>query len=313
MNFSEKLIKLRKEKGLSQEELGYKINVSRQAVSKWESNQSKPEIEKLKEISNFFNVSIDYLLNDTNIENAQNTEQKNLVRSATKKLSILFILILGIYVITVIYKLIALSVLYNRANSFSEDNYWMNVNTEFSSHYNDKYNSELDISRDGNIKMLMISSGLNLDQTDLETPQYIIYIDKDNHIGYELNYDSNEKKYEYSNLDTDFDDYFQTNDVKEETLKTIENRFWFALNPLCFVSLSNEYNDECIKNYYFKDFHIVSATYEYDNVGLISNITEYYNYEYKTITYSYDYVPEHFGDSIISPLEDEDFNGKIIF
>ena len=308
MNFSEKLIKLRKEKGLSQEELGYKINVSRQAVSKWESNQSKPEIEKIKEISKFFNVSIDYLLNDTNIENAQNTEQKNLVRSATKKISIVFILILGIYVITVIYKSIALGVLYNRANNFSEDNYWMNISTEMGSIFDTNKNClDWDISKDGNI---YISSGdLSLNKTDFETPQYVIYIDKDNHIGYELIYDEDEKKYRYSNLDADFNDYFETNAVKEETLKTMETRFWFALNPLCSVSLT----DNCIKNYYFKDFHIASATYDYDYVGLISNITEYYNYGYKTITYSYDYVPEHFVDRIISPLEDEDFNGKIIF
>ena len=47
MNFNEKLIKLRKEKGLSQEELGTEIGVSRQTISKWELAQSYPDFQRL--------------------------------------------------------------------------------------------------------------------------------------------------------------------------------------------------------------------------------------------------------------------------
>ncbi|MBR6594071.1 MAG: helix-turn-helix transcriptional regulator [Clostridia bacterium] len=64
MNISEKLYSLRKQKGLSQEQLAEKLNVSRQAVSKWESGVSVPESEKLIAISNFFGVSVDYLIKD---------------------------------------------------------------------------------------------------------------------------------------------------------------------------------------------------------------------------------------------------------
>ena len=46
MKFNEKLINLRKQKGLSQEELGYKLNVTRQTVSKWELGETTPEINK---------------------------------------------------------------------------------------------------------------------------------------------------------------------------------------------------------------------------------------------------------------------------
>ena len=70
----EKIIKLRKEKGLSQEEFGNAINVSRQAISKWESEQTKPDIDKLKEIAKFFDVSYDYLLNDE-IDNIEKDEE----------------------------------------------------------------------------------------------------------------------------------------------------------------------------------------------------------------------------------------------
>ncbi|MFJ7932510.1 helix-turn-helix domain-containing protein [Peribacillus sp. NPDC096448] len=65
MTFGEKLFKLRKEKGLSQEALAEKLNTTRQAVSKWENSQGFPETEKLLMIGNFFEVSMDYLLKDT--------------------------------------------------------------------------------------------------------------------------------------------------------------------------------------------------------------------------------------------------------
>ncbi len=68
MNLSEKLYMLRKKSGLSQEQLAEKLGVSRQAISKWESNQSVPESEKLIAISNYFNVSLDYLLKEDSDE-----------------------------------------------------------------------------------------------------------------------------------------------------------------------------------------------------------------------------------------------------
>lgn len=56
---SEKLYKLRKNSGLSQEQLAEQLNVSRQAISKWESGTAVPESEKLVAISNYFGVSVD--------------------------------------------------------------------------------------------------------------------------------------------------------------------------------------------------------------------------------------------------------------
>lgn len=64
MKFNEKLIKLRKEKGLSQEELGDELNVTRQTISKWELVLTTPEMTKLIEISDFFNISLDNLLRE---------------------------------------------------------------------------------------------------------------------------------------------------------------------------------------------------------------------------------------------------------
>lgn len=63
-DFSEKLQLIRKNKGLTQEELAEKLSVSRQAVAKWESGQVYPEITNLIQISNLFNVTVDYLVRD---------------------------------------------------------------------------------------------------------------------------------------------------------------------------------------------------------------------------------------------------------
>jgi len=64
MIFSEKLQLIRKSKGLTQEELAEKLEVSRQAVAKWESGQVYPDINNLIQISNLFNVTVDYLVKD---------------------------------------------------------------------------------------------------------------------------------------------------------------------------------------------------------------------------------------------------------
>lgn len=64
MNFAEKLLTLRTQSGYSQEALAEKLNVSRQAISKWEIGTTLPETEKVIAISDFFEVSLDYLLKD---------------------------------------------------------------------------------------------------------------------------------------------------------------------------------------------------------------------------------------------------------
>ena len=60
--FSERLGALRRAKGMSQEDLAEKMGVSRQAVQKWESGASTPEIENLVRLGDFFEVSLDYLI-----------------------------------------------------------------------------------------------------------------------------------------------------------------------------------------------------------------------------------------------------------
>ena len=77
MTLGEKIYRLRIERGLSQEAFGEMLNVSRQSVSKWETDQSVPELDKIVAISEIFGVTTDYLLKEseermTNIVNESN-------------------------------------------------------------------------------------------------------------------------------------------------------------------------------------------------------------------------------------------------
>lgn len=64
MKLEEKLVSLRKAKGLSQMKLAEKMNVSRQAISRWETGAAIPSSENLKYLSDLYSVSLDYLLSD---------------------------------------------------------------------------------------------------------------------------------------------------------------------------------------------------------------------------------------------------------
>ena len=78
MKLCEKLYELRRAAGLSQEELAEKLNVSRQAVSKWENGAAQPELSKLVELSRLYGVSVDELLS---LEEAEKSEAKGDARA----------------------------------------------------------------------------------------------------------------------------------------------------------------------------------------------------------------------------------------
>ena len=64
MNLQSKITDLRKRSGLSQEEMAEKLNVSRQTISRWEVGSAQPDAENLRQLSQLFGVTADYLLND---------------------------------------------------------------------------------------------------------------------------------------------------------------------------------------------------------------------------------------------------------
>ncbi len=75
MEFNNKLYELRKQKGLSQEELANRLNVSRQTISKWEVGESAPDMEKLIAISELFDISLDELVLDKAAKKEEASEQ----------------------------------------------------------------------------------------------------------------------------------------------------------------------------------------------------------------------------------------------
>ena len=76
MELHEKLQTLRKQKGLTQEELAAELFVSRTAISKWESGRGYPSIDSLKAISGFFSITIDELLSGEELLTVAQTEQR---------------------------------------------------------------------------------------------------------------------------------------------------------------------------------------------------------------------------------------------
>lgn len=89
MSFGENLRNVRKQRNITQEELAEILGVSRQAISKWESDNGYPETEKLLIISKTLNVSLDYLLNDISLmEEKEKTEEKTVVYAPTGKIAI---------------------------------------------------------------------------------------------------------------------------------------------------------------------------------------------------------------------------------
>ncbi len=102
MNIGEKIQQLRKSQNLSQEQLAVQLEVSRQAVSKWELNESTPDTDKIILISKIFSVSTDYLLlENPEAANVIETEEKlsnDLQRSKSMTIAALFISFLGLII-----------------------------------------------------------------------------------------------------------------------------------------------------------------------------------------------------------------------
>lgn len=82
MIFADKILMLRKKNGWSQEELASRLNVSRQAVAKWEAAQSVPSLEKILSLSEVFGVTTDYLLKD-DMEQTTYAEEKENIRTVS--------------------------------------------------------------------------------------------------------------------------------------------------------------------------------------------------------------------------------------
>ena len=68
MKFNERLLEIRKKQGLSQEELGAELQVSRQTISKWEAGQSYPDFQRLVMLSDYFGMTLDELVKGIDVQ-----------------------------------------------------------------------------------------------------------------------------------------------------------------------------------------------------------------------------------------------------
>ena len=107
MDLGKKILKLRKEENLSQEQLAEKMNVTRQTISKWELNETTPDIKQAKELSKLFKISLDELTeNDMTtlvMQKVSNTEKlAGLVLKVSKWLGVCFLVTLVIDIISFI-------------------------------------------------------------------------------------------------------------------------------------------------------------------------------------------------------------------
>lgn len=127
MKFSEKLIQLRRTTGLSQEELGNKLNVARQTVSKWELGETTPEMDKLIKLSEIFNVTLDELIKDENnnkensditLNNTNSQKLAGMVIKILKGIGIFFIVLLTISILFIILGFVT----FNKTNVDTESN-----------------------------------------------------------------------------------------------------------------------------------------------------------------------------------------------
>ena len=115
MNLSDKILRLRKDNKMSQEELAEKLNVSRQAISRWEMATAQPDAVNVLQLSKIFNVTTDYLLNDEyeNDKDIPIVKEIEKTNKAENNTLITFIVLIGLNIMVFIYQIIANFIIYS--------------------------------------------------------------------------------------------------------------------------------------------------------------------------------------------------------
>lgn len=142
MNIGNKIVSLRKKNNLSQEKLAEKVGVTRQTISKWELEETTPDISQAKILSEIFNVSLDELtnnnINNILVEKVSNTEK--LAGIIIKILKVIGILLIA-YVLMIIFMFVLFAATGKKQNtnhiesmelscSLSNDNYLIEIGTD---------------------------------------------------------------------------------------------------------------------------------------------------------------------------------------
>lgn len=217
MKINENIFELRKKKGISQEELGAKLGVSRQTVSKWEVGKSVPDIQKLKAIADLFGITVDELIKEkssaTNLDETSTTESTNkednnqdknyLKNNSIRKIvikSIICILIVAFIIFSsfLLYRVLVINALYEKVVSITDVDNIKNVRLQVDKmkigNYQLKVPSEniQYLYKDGILKIIYYN--FNFGSSDIAK---IEYRDKEKH--YYIDY--NNKTYTVKNIE----------------------------------------------------------------------------------------------------------------
>ena len=144
MNIGDKLVELRKKKGFSQEDLAEKLDVTRQTISKWELNETSPNISQAKEISRLFNVSLDEFCGNNISDiliNKMNKNDKSLKVIMTFNI---FMLILLFFIFITIFFTVAMSLDYFSVSPTGQGIEFPCFNSDNSMRYDYAINMDMD-------------------------------------------------------------------------------------------------------------------------------------------------------------------------
>lgn len=181
MSFGENLTNLRRQKGWSQDDLANNLDLSRQAISKWENETSKPDIDNIKKISKIFSIKIDDLINNELPDDKAVTLDVKKEEKREKTITIIKLMIIAViilYVISVIYKFASLLVIVNGVQKYANLNNYHYVIDEYEE--NRKKLQKECYYKDG-ISKVVIANYLN----ETEEKEYqIIGIDLNSNMGY---------------------------------------------------------------------------------------------------------------------------------
>ena len=101
MTIGDRLLKLRKERNISQEELANILDVSRQTVSKWETDQSTPDFDKIIPLCNYFGITSDELL--TGNQNIQEAKKENVKSNFARNIAVAVMLYIFAVIVVVLF------------------------------------------------------------------------------------------------------------------------------------------------------------------------------------------------------------------
>ena len=245
MNIGEKIFELRKKEGISQEEFGAGIGVSRQAVSKWENGETKPDIDKIKINRKKYNVSYEYLLDDTVEEIAANIEKKTdnekeekakKEHKILKRILKIVLVVLIIYFIVFIYKLIMYVRIYLVSNSFSEENF--SVVQDLKKIDTENNRTTLLVSTIKINGQIINKMYLNNNGSNNRYPNIVKYVNTNTNENYTLTWDNEKNIYiynEFSDINLDNIDNLPSDIVSSYYPNKVLNIIIFSLNPTIIV------------------------------------------------------------------------------